>query len=256
MEEGMTRRTDAPDRRDDLVNFNQRRRDEWVAGLARRLPPGTRILDVGAGPCRYRPFFSHCRYVAQDLAEYEGTPVGLLKEKWEYGELDYVGDAASVPAEDDSFDAVLCTEVLEHVPEPIKVLKEIGRILRPGGWAFISAPLGSGLHQQPFHFYGGFTPHFYRRFLTQFGFRIVSIEPNGHFFRMLLQEMNRGISTVLSRRMYPPWHPADWLCRVASSHRVARWLSRLDDEIPIEEFTVGYHVEAQKAGRLKRTSGA
>ena len=230
----------------DLVQFNQRNRDRWVAGVAERLPPGTRILDVGAGECRYRSLFSHCDYKAQDFAKYEGTPRGLLSETWKYGQLDFVCDASVIPVEKGSFDAVLCAEVLEHVPEPIKVLKEIGRILREGGWAFISAPLGSGLHQQPFHFYGGFTPHFYRQILGEIGFEVVSIEPNGRFFLMFLQEMNRGIGIIQTHRHYPRWHPSRWLLRLASSRHVAEWFARLDNEIPIDEFTVGYHVEAVK----------
>jgi len=170
---------------DRLVNFNQSNRDKWVAGIAQRLPPGTRILDVGAGQCRYRLLFKHCDYRAQDFGGYTGTSEGFLKQEWGYGHLDYVCDAISIPVESGSFDAVLCTEVLEHVPEPIQVLKEISRILRQGGQAFISTPLGSGLHQQPYHYYGGFTPHFYTRFLEQFGFQVMSIEPNGHFFRLV-----------------------------------------------------------------------
>ena len=230
----------------DLVQFNQRNRDRWVAGIAERLPPATHILDVGAGECRYRSLFNHCDYKAQDFAKYEGTPRGLLSETWKYAQLDFVCDASAIPVEKGSFDAVLCAEVLEHVPEPIKVLKEIGRILREGGWAFISAPLGSGLHQQPYHFYGGFTPHFYRHILGEIGFEVVSIEPNGRFFLMFLQEMNRGIGIIQTHRHYPRWHPARWLLRVASSRHVAKWFARLDKEIPIEEFTVGYHVEAVK----------
>ena len=230
----------------DLVQFNQRNRDRWVAGIAERLPPGTRILDVGAGECRYRSLFGHCDYKAQDFGKYEGTSRGLLSETWKYAQLDFVCDASAIPVDDGGFDAVLCIELLEHVPEPIKVLKEIGRILKAGGWAFISAPLGSGLHQQPFHFYGGFTPHFYRHFLGELGFEVVSITPNGRFFRMLLQEMNRGTDIIQSHRRFPRWHPARWLLRAASSDYVARWISRLDDEIPIDEFTVGYHVEALK----------
>jgi SAM-dependent methyltransferase len=236
--------------REELANFNQSNRDRWVASIAERLPPGTRILDVGAGECRYRSLFSHCDYRAQDFGKYEGTPKGLLPETWNYGQLDFVCDASAIPVDDGGFDAVLCVEVLEHVPEPIKVLQEIARILKAGGWAFISAPLGSGLHQQPFHFYGGFTPHFYRRFLSQLGFELVSIDPNGRFFRMLLQEVNRGMGIIQSHRRYPRWHPARWLLRVASGDRIARWFTRLDDEIPIDEFTVGYHVEA-----IKRAGG-
>jgi SAM-dependent methyltransferase len=235
--------------REELIGFNQYNRDRWVASIAERLPPGTHILDVGAGECRYRSLFKHCDYKAQDFGKYQGTSRGLLKEDWNYGQLDEVSDASAIPVGDNSFDAVLCTEVLEHVPKPIKVLTEIGRILKVGGSVFISAPLGSGLHQQPFHFYGGFTPYFYSHFLSELGFEVVSIEPNGRFFRMLLQEVSRGIGICQTHRRYPLWHPVRWLMRIASSYRVANWLSQLDDEIPIEEFTVGYHVEARKVGR-------
>jgi SAM-dependent methyltransferase len=228
-----------------LINFNQRDRDRWVATVAQRLPPGTRILDLGAGRCQYRSLFAHCEYEAQDFAEYHGTSAGALQEAWDYGVLDYVCDATAIPVADASFDAVLCTEVLEHVPEPIKVLEEIGRIVKPGGWAFLSAPLGSGLHQQPFHFYGGFTPYFYHRHLGDLGFDIVSIEPNGRFFSLLLQEVRRGASIIQKSGRYPRWHPLYWIMHVASLV-MAGWVIRLDDEIPVDEFTVGYHVEARK----------
>ncbi len=232
-----------------VTNFNQRNRDAWVEQIAARLPTGTRILDIGAGQCRYRPLFRHCQYQAQDFAAYEGTGSGSLRESWSYSQLDYVCDAAAIPVEDGSFDAILCTEVLEHVPEPILVLKEIGRILRLGGHAFITAPLGSGLHQQPYHFYGGFTPYFYRHFLARSGMEVISIEPNGHFFRFLLQELHRGVHLVRASGRYPRWHPAMWLPRGLFHFGIAQWLDRLDDQIPVDEFTVGYFVEAVKVGK-------
>src|SRR5260221_1193881 len=231
-----------------LVTFNHRNRDAWVAGIAQRLAPGTRILDVGAGECRYRSLFAHCQYQAQDFAQYKGTAKGLLKQNWSYEKLDFWCDATSIPTPDGSFDAVLCTEVLEHVPEPIKVLQEIGRILRSGGTAFISAPLGSGLHQQPYHYYGGYTPYFYRKFLTEFGFTTITVEPNGGFFRLLLQEINRGLGIVkYSGRYYPRWHPTRYLLRAVGSRYFASWLTRLDEEIPVNEVTVRYHLEAVKS---------
>jgi len=232
--------------REELVQFNQRNRDSWVRGIAAKLAGGTRILDVGAGEGRYRALFSHCVYKSQDFGKYEGTNDGLLRQSWKYGELDYTCDASSIPCEDGAFDAVLCTEVLEHVQEPIDVLREISRILRDDGVAFISAPLGSGLHQQPHHYYGGFTPSFFWHFFTELGFEVISIEPNGHFFRLLLQELHRGIDIVTSRTNLSPWWPAYWFVRAAQSKAAAKWLSDLDDEIPISEFTVGYHVEARK----------
>jgi SAM-dependent methyltransferase len=235
----------------EIIGFNQTNRDKWVAGIAKRLPPGTKVLDVGAGECRYRALFAHCEYRTQDFSLYEGTREGALKDNWQYGQIDYVSDVTSIPVSDGGFDSVLCTEVLEHVPEPILAIREFNRILKIGGDLFLSAPLGSGLHQQPYHYYGGFTPHFYRKFLKDFGFEIIKVEPNGGFFRHCLQEINRASGIIQSHRNYRRWHPMYWVLILAFSCFIPRWFSRLDDEIFIEEFTVGYHVEARKVRDVK-----
>lgn len=230
------------------LDFNQRTRDAWVARLAASLPAGSRVLDVGAGACPYRPLFAHCAYFSHDFCQYAGTATGLMRERWEYGTIDYISDIVAIPASDASFDAILCTEVLEHVPEPIAALREMARIVRPGGRLFLSAPLGSGLHQQPHHYYGGYTPHFYRRILGELGLTIDAITPNGGFYRHLLQELRRAADLIQKQRRYSRLNPFYWLLRVGFRSLLPRWLERLDDESLIEEFTVGYHVEARKPG--------
>ena len=229
-----------------IVDFNQAHRDRWVATVAARLPAGVRVLDVGAGECRYRSLFSHCRYETHDFRQYAGTHTGVQKEEWHYGPIDYTSDIAALPVPDASFDALLCTEVLEHVPEPIRALGELSRVLKVGGTLFLSAPLGSGLHQQPHHYYGGYTPHFYRRFLPEHGFELLHIVPNGGFYRHLLQELHRAAGLIQKQRHYARVHPAYWILRLGFARYLPRWLAQLDDENLIPEFTVGYHVEARK----------
>jgi len=53
---------------------------------------------------------------------------------------DVVGDIHDLPFEDNSLDAVICMAVLEHVEEPQKAVKEMYRVLKPGGYCFIYAP--------------------------------------------------------------------------------------------------------------------
>jgi SAM-dependent methyltransferase len=229
-----------------IFRFNQFFRDEWVAAEAKKIPAGSKVLDVGAGAGPYRELFAHCEYRAQDFGREPGS-VGR------YTVLDYTSDILSIPAPDGAFDAILCTEVLEHVPEPAAALREMGRLLRAGGTLLMTAPLGSLLHQEPFHFYGGFTPFWYEKFLPEAGFDLVSVEKNGGFFCFFGQEAMRFSAYVDPRRTTRRGIPT-WLCTTALwvvtlpfarllFPMVGRWLDSLDLE---RTATVGYHVEARK----------
>jgi ubiquinone/menaquinone biosynthesis C-methylase UbiE len=232
--------------------FNLVNRDRWVAEQAKQLPVGCKVLDVGAGSCPYRHLFDHCEYRTQDVALLDGEQL----RHGGYGRIDYVGDATDIPAPDAEFDAVLCTEMLEHHPEPIRVVKELARILKPSGVLVLTAPLGSGIHQEPYHFYGGYTPYWYEKFLTEAGFVQISIEANEGFYRSFGQESLRYL------QMSAPWRiPAVFLVRVLWAPlwfmlipllgllmpTLGILIDRWDRE---KRFTVGYHVRAVRSGSL------
>ncbi len=224
-----------------IFRFGDFYRDEFIASVAKRVPKGSRILDAGAGPCKYKPLFSHCDYKAQDFMRYEG-------EEHTYGELDYVGDLASIPVSDESFDCIICTEVFEHIPRPDLAVREFSRILRPGGELIITAPLASGIHMAPYHFYGGFTPFWYERFLAESGFAVESIESNGGFFKHYGQESQRFLTMLTPRAKLKKaiFFPIKFI--LAFWFRLAmpilcHVLDKLDKD---REFTVGYHVRARK----------
>src|SRR4051812_33310797 len=116
----------------------------FVRAAAESLPPGARVLDLGAGDAPYRELFAHADYKTHDWAAsvHEGAR-----------DADYVGSADALPIDDASMDAVVCTQVLEHVPAPLAVLTEINRILRPGGSVFLTAPLTWELHELPHDYF-------------------------------------------------------------------------------------------------------
>ena len=229
-----------------LLAFNETCRDIWVAKQASLLAPRTKVLDVGAGSCPYRRSFSHCDYKAHDFAKLEA---GLLRGHEEYAEVDYISDICELPVEDASFDAVVCTEVLEHVPEPIRAVWEMGRVLRPGGKLILTAPLGSSLHQEPYHFYGGYTPHWYRKFLAEAGFTGITIEPNRGFFSLYGQECLRFAIVMAPLRGLSriPWLPL-WLLGLPWCVLMPLVSKCLDGSAVAQDgFTAGYHVTARKA---------
>jgi SAM-dependent methyltransferase len=227
---------------DAIVNFNAHTRNEWVASKAKNIKSGLKVLDAGAGECQYSPLFRHCDYKTQDFREYLGTSSGPLVEEWKYGKIDYICDIIAIPVPDGSFDVVLCTEVLEHVPRPIETLQELSRILVPGGVLLLTAPLASGLHQQPFHFYGGYSPNFYRKFMQEFGLEITELKPIGGLMRHVGQEVSR-VGRILKARVP---QKLSFLKEYILMCWLPKFLAKTDDEVFVEEFTVGYLVEAKK----------
>lgn len=232
----------------DLFSFNLVRRDRWIAQQAANIPAGTKVLDVGAGSCPYRNLFAHCEYRAHDLAPLRSDQL----RDGAYGRLDYVSDLTAIPVSDGSFGAVLCTEVLEHHPEPIAVVKELARILKPGGNLILTAPLGSGIHQEPYHYYGGYTPWWYERFLFQAGFEDITVEANEGSLRFFSQESIRFVRTTAPFALQLPliakllWFPL-WALLTPILGGVVPVVCKILDRFDHERrFTIGYHVTARR----------
>ena len=71
-------------------------------------PAGKRLLDAGAGECKYKPFCTHLKYVSQDFCQYtgEGNSKGLQMGKWDTSHIDIVSDITNIPEPDASFDVI------------------------------------------------------------------------------------------------------------------------------------------------------
>lgn len=179
-----------------IKNINEIDRQAWLRQVLSALPQGIRILDAGAGELKNRQYCDHLDYVSQDFCQYKGTEggapdEGLQSHGWDTTRIDLVSDITAIPAPDASFDAILCSEVLEHVPEPTHALNEFSRLLKPGGVMILTAPFGSNVHMAPYHYCSGFSKYWYEYHLTQRGFRIEMLTPNGDWFALLLQEITR-----------------------------------------------------------------
>jgi len=115
----------------------------------------------------------------------------LQTNNWDTSRIDLVSDIADIPAPDASFDAILCSEVLEHVPEPTHALDEFSRLLKPGGALILTAPFSSNVHMAPYHFCTGFSKYWYEHHLPLRGFTIQTIIPHGDWYALLRQEISR-----------------------------------------------------------------
>lgn len=173
--------------------YNQSKRVAWLEQTLKKIPAGSRILDAGAGEQAFKKFCTHLNYVSQDFAQYDGQGdgKGLQTGSWNQSQLDIVSDITAIPEPDMSFDAIMCIEVFEHLPNPLLALHEFSRLLKPGGHLILTAPFCSITHFAPYHFYTGFNRYFYETHLPDYGFQIVELQANGNFFEYLAQEIRR-----------------------------------------------------------------
>jgi SAM-dependent methyltransferase len=115
-----------------------------VERFATGVASGGSVLDVGCGLRPYEDCFSHCTYLGMDVEE-SGRRASDKRPDVYFNGLDIPGDA-------ERFDAAICTEVLEHCIDPVRLLSEINRVLKPGGQLLITVPFIWGEHEAPFDF--------------------------------------------------------------------------------------------------------
>ena len=131
-----------------------------------------RVLDVGAGESPWRDLMPRATYVGLDTSHSDAFGMSRRRDVVYY-------DGAGLPFEDDEFDHVLCTEVLEHVGEPLPFLADLHRVLRPGGTLVLTVPWSARVHHIPYDYYR-FTPFALGPLLTSAGFSDFAIEERGN----------------------------------------------------------------------------
>lgn len=228
-----------------IVPANQINREHWLETTLKKIPSGYRILDAGAGEQQYKKFCTHLTYVSQDFAQYDGKGdgKGLQTQSWVTSNLDIVSDIISIPEPDASFDAIMCIEVFEHLPEPILAIKEFSRLLKPEGYLILTAPFCSITHMAPYHYYSGFNRYFYERELEDYGFKILDLQPNGNYFDYLIQELQRLPRISIQ---YSKSEPNFWEKKAIEI--VIRMLENFSSKNRDSEelLTFGYHILARK----------
>lgn len=159
--------------------------NERVARVAQDIPPGALVLDAGAGECRHAGLFAHTRYVTLDLA--------IGDRRWDYSRIGVLGDIHALPFRSGAFDAVVNLQVLEHLREPGQAIREMARVLKPGGQLILTTVQCWEIHQHPNDFFR-FTRYGLRYLFEKACFEEARVEALGGFFWLLAARLMNVLS--------------------------------------------------------------
>jgi len=155
------------------------------------MPKDAVVYDIG---CGQKPFADFLRgkvkaHIGVDLADGFYAP----------DQVDLIGTAYSVPAPDGSGDAIILSQVIEHLETPLLAMEEASRLLKPGGILFLSFPFLYPQHAQP-RDYLRYTEYYLANKLADKNFEIIACDRIGGFWYLTgmymtiyLQQFDRGI---------------------------------------------------------------
>lgn len=212
-------------------------RDDFIRRTIAQIPNGAKLLDAGCGSQQYRKYCGHLTYKAQDFAAYgvdEAQNLFSTQEAYHYGELDYVCDISDIPVPDDTFDAVLCSEVLEHVSEPGLVISELTRILKPDGTLILTVPSNCLRHFDPFFFFSGFSDRWLNHTCQQNNLEIIKLTAVGDYYQWISAELAR---TMVSHSL---------ISKILIAPAFLFYFFQKPTEKSVSTLVFGYHLVARK----------
>jgi len=167
------------------------------------------ILDIGCGRAPYRHLFTGFTGAQSSPRSGSGYKVALRYVTLDHPQVakryfkdfkpDILADVSQgIPVKDRSFDTVLLLMVVEHLPNPATVLKEVRRILKPGGKVIISTVQTYPIHDEPYDFFR-YTKYGLRSLLQEVGFKVTKIEVRGNLFTTTAANLNTGIYQIIKQ---------------------------------------------------------
>jgi SAM-dependent methyltransferase len=158
------------------LGFSLRRHyvDDFHYRHVAALPGGSLVLDLAGNRVGKRGLFDIESYALNVV--YANLSAAKRPDVQAYAE--------SLPFGDSTFDAVICSEMLEHVRNPVAVMEEIRRVLKVKGALLISVPFLNRIHGDPYD-YGRYTDFFWAETLENSGFEAIVVEKQGLFWSVL-----------------------------------------------------------------------
>jgi SAM-dependent methyltransferase len=201
-----------------------------------------RLLDLGCGKA---PFYGLYReYVSETVCIDWGN--SLHGCDYLDAECDLTKD---LPFADASFDSILLSDVLEHIPTPDLLWREMGRLLKPGGKLLLSVPFFYWLHEDPYDYYR-YTKYALRRFAEVNGFEIILIKELGGAPEIVVDILSKSIL-----RFGPIGEWTAITLQAVCRRLVTSPLGARISERTAKQFPLGYFMIARRLDSFTGTAG-
>ncbi len=139
-----------------------------------------KTLDVGCGQKPYEKFFNSTQYI--------GLEIDTVKNR-QNKKADFFYDGFTFPFQDKEFDNIIINQVFEHVFNPDDFLKEVNRVLKPGGVLLMTVPFVWDEHEQPYD-YARYSSFGVRSILEKYGFQTIEYKKSINDIRLIFQLVN------------------------------------------------------------------
>jgi len=162
---------------------------------------------------------------------------------------DVQADAAIMPFSASTFDAVICSEMLEHVLDPLPILREIQRVLKPESRLLLCVPFLYRTHAEPYDF-ARYTDHYWQHTLTTVGFDDIRIKRQGLFWSVLVDMPCEMLHRNIQAGIVPRWQQRLFCPLMARFKRLAyRWDARpgVRNHRIMRGYTTGYGITCRKS---------
>jgi SAM-dependent methyltransferase len=216
------------------VTLGSRHIVRLIAGEYARVITGHargRLLDCGCGDV---PYYGMYKDLVSDTLCIDWGP-GVHGKEHVDREVDL---NQLLPLETGSFDTVLLADVLEHIQVPDQLVRELARVLAPGGKLIMMVPFFYQVHEPP-HDYNRYTRFALERMCKEAGLEVVELTPYGGYPDVLLDLFNKGLA-----KLGPLCHL--FLATTAFTVRTS-WIDGWRRDTA-ERFPLGYSVVARKRG--------
>jgi Methylase involved in ubiquinone/menaquinone biosynthesis len=149
-----------------------------------------KMLDFGCGRKPYKRFFN--------VEEYVGLDIEQSGHSHQNEEIDVFYDGQHIPFENEYFDSIFSSEVIEHVFDLKSIIKELNRVLKVDGHILVTVPFVWDEHEIPYDF-GRYTSFGIKHIFESSGFEVISLEKSNNYIAAMFQMWSAYVFELLPK---------------------------------------------------------